>query len=198
MEGKMKFLTIAVLLFFIIGMFACGSKPEPEPIAGGTEVNVPEWYLNPPQDTNYLFATATSSSRDLQLATDKATHESRNKLAAQLEAKVSGLSKKFEEEVGLGDESELLSQFTQVSKIVVSTTLTGSRISKTKVLTEGGIYRSYVLMELPIGEAAAAFKAQISNNEALYTRFRSSQAFEELNDEVEKYEQFKKEQGLLR
>jgi len=114
-------------------------------------------------------------------------------LAAQLEAKVQGLTKKFEEEVGLGDDAEFLSQFTQVSKTVVSTTLT-----KTKVLTEGGLYRSYVLMELPVGAAAAAFKAQISDNEAMYTRFRSTQAFDELSEEVEKYEQFKKEQGLIR
>jgi len=194
----MRFLSMIVLLLFIVGMFACGGKPEPEPIMGGEEVNVPEWYLNPPQDPDYLFSAATASSRDLQLATDKAKQQARADLAAQLEAKVQGLTKKFEEEVGLGDDAEFLSQFTQVSKTVVSTTLTGTRVNKTKVLTEGGLYRSYVLMELPVGAAAAAFKAQISDNEAMYTRFRSTQAFDELSEEVEKYEQFKKEQGLIR
>lgn len=193
----MKFVTITVLLLFVIGMFACGAKPEPEPIDSGTEVNVPEWYLNPPQDPDFLFTPATATSRDLQLATNKASHQARVELATQLEAKVSGLSKNFVEEVGLGDDSEVLSQFNEVSKIVVSTTLNGSRVSKTKVYTEGGIYRSYVLMELPFGAAAAAFKAQIDNNKN-FIRFRATQAYEELNDEVEKYEQFKKEQGLLR
>ena len=194
----MRFVSMIVLLLLVVGMFACGGKPEPEPIMGGEEVNVPEWYLNPPQDPDYLFSPATASSRDLQLATDKAKQQARAELAAQLEAKVQGLTKKFEEEVGLGEDAEFLSQFTQVSKTVVSTTLSGTRVSKTKVLTEGGLYRSYVLMELPVGAAAAAFKAQIADNEAMYTRFRSTQAFEELSDEVEKYEQFKKEQGLIR
>jgi hypothetical protein len=198
MEEKMRIVSILVLTFFVLSMFACGSKPEPKPLMGGTEVNVPEWYLNPPQDSDYLYAAATATSKDMQLASEKAKQQGRADLATQLEAKVSGLTKKFEEEVGLGEEAEYLSQFTQVSKTVVSTVLTGTRVSKNELLSEAGIYRSYVLMELPVGAAAAAFKAQIANNEAMYTRFRSTKAFEELNDEVEKYEQFKKEQGMLK
>jgi len=36
----------------------------------------------------------------------------------------------------------------------------------------------------------------IKKQEHIYTRFRASQGFQELEDEVEKYEEYKKEQGI--
>ena len=61
---------------------------------------------------------------------------------------------------------------------------------------EDGLYRAYVLMEVPIGEANKVLAAQIKANEHLYTRFRAAQGFKELAEEVERYEKFKREQGL--
>jgi len=52
-----------------------------------------------------------------------------------------------------------------------------------------------VLAEYPIGAANEAFLEQIKRNEQMYTRFRSSETFKELNEEVERYEKWKKEQG---
>ena len=50
------------------------------------------------------------------------------------------------------------------------------------------------MMEMPIGEANARFVEKIKSQERLYTRFRASEAFEELDEMVEEYEQWKKEQ----
>ena len=52
-------------------------------------------------------------------------------------------------------------------------------------------------MELPIGPANSALLDAVKKQQNLYTRFRSSQGFQELEEEVEKYDQFKKEQGLI-
>jgi hypothetical protein len=76
--------------------------------------------------------------------------------------------------------------------------MNGTRVKNQDIKVENGIYRSYVLMELPLGAANAALMQQIRNNENMYTRFRATQAFDELETEVEKYEQFKKEQGMIR
>ena len=54
----------------------------------------------------------------------------------------------------------------------------------TGVKAEGGVYRAYVLMELPTGEAARRLMEQVKANEQLYTHFRSSEAFKELDAEV--------------
>ena len=45
----------------------------------------------------------------------------RAEVARQVEVKLQGIQKKFDEEVGAGENSTLLQQFTQATKTVVST-----------------------------------------------------------------------------
>jgi hypothetical protein len=156
--------------------------------------DVPDWFANPPQDPNYLFAANTATSQDLQLAIDKAVTGARTEVGRQMEVKVNGLQKKFEEETGVGQDAQLLSQFTSASKTVVSTQLSGSRIKFQKQLREGNLWRAYVLMEYPIGAASEAMMKAIRQNNQMYTRFRATEAFKDLDKEVEKYEDFKKQQ----
>jgi hypothetical protein len=111
-----------------------------------------------------------------------------------MEVKVNGLQKKFEEETGVGQDAQLLSQFTSASKTVVSTQLSGSRIKFQKQLREGNLWRAYVLMEYPIGAASEAMMKAIKANNQMYTRFRATESFKDLDKEVEKYEEWKKQQ----
>jgi hypothetical protein len=50
------------------------------------------------------------------------------------------------------------------------------------------------MMEMPIGEANARLVEKIKAQERLYTRFRASEAFEELDQMVQEYEEWKKQQ----
>ena len=158
------------------------------------EVNVPDWYLNPPKDANYIYAPASATSKDLQLSVDKASTDARAEIGRAIELKLNNLQKKFDEEVGTADNSNLLQQFTQATKIVVSTEMNGSQVIKKEVGKEGEAFRSYVLVEYPIGAALEAFNKQISKQQELYTRFRASETFKEMDDEVKKYEEWKKNQ----
>lgn len=159
--------------------------------------NLPGWYLKPPTDQNYLFGAATAVSRDLQLAINKAQADGRNALAQQLEVKYGSLNKRFVEEVGR-DGSQLLDQYTQAYKAVVSQVLYGSRARQQTLRTEGDMYRAVVLMELPIGEMSKKLLEQIRAQEQLYTRFRASEVFKELDAEVQRYDAWKREQGIPR
>ena len=186
MKNALLFLIIVSLVVSITG---CGGASV---VDSG---DIPEWYLNTPEDPNYLFAPSTATSKDLQLAVDKATTDGRAEIARQVETKVQSMQKQFSEEVGVGDNSTLLQQFTQATKTVVSESLSGSKILNKEVVKEGALFRSYVLVQYPIGAANDAFMQQIKKNEELYTRFRSSQAFEDLDKEVKKYEEWKDKQG---
>jgi hypothetical protein len=150
--------------------------------------------MHPPEDNNQLLGVATATSQDLQTAIDKAKQDGRVEIARQMDVRMAGLSKRFVEETGLDADAELLGMFTQVSKSVVSDSLTGSRVSRQQLGREGKIYRAYVMMEMPIGEANAKFVEKIRSQERLYTRFRASEAFEELDREVRKYEEWKQQQ----
>ncbi|MEW6686095.1 MAG: hypothetical protein AB1393_07820 [Candidatus Edwardsbacteria bacterium] len=187
--GKTIILILAVLTTALIG---CGG---PKTMQGTTPGEIPIWYENPPKDPNFLYAPNSQVSQDMQLAMDKATTDGRREIAAQQEVRVQALQKKFDEETGFGKDAELLQQFTQVTKTVVSTVLNGCRMINSKVVRDGEMWRAYVLMEYPVGAANQAFVQQLKANEKLYTRFRSTQAFKELEEEVAKYEEFKKQQG---
>ncbi len=180
------------MLLMAVFMASCGGdKPSTK---NKTNVDVPTWFLSPPQDPNFLYAAATGESRSMQIAMNKAKQEARTDIAQQLKVRMQGLVKKFEEEVGNGEETTLLSQFTQATKAVVNTELTGSKITEQEIRKEGNLYRVYVLMELPIGAASEALMDKLKKQEEMYTRFRSSQTFQELDKEIEKYEEFKKNQ----
>lgn len=152
--------------------------------SGAALDEVPEWMTNPPEQENALLGAGTGVSRTLQTATEKAETRARSDIASSMEVELQGLTKDFREEV----DGESLNQFTQVQKEVVSQVLRGVSVREEKVIKEDGRYRAYVLMEMPIGPAARSFLSKLRENEELYTRFRASEAFKELQKEVERYE----------
>jgi hypothetical protein len=156
---------------------------------------VPNWYNKVPTDPNYIIASATASSEDLQHAVNSAQEEGRVGVAREMRVKVQALFSRFREETGVGEDAEFLSMETDVSKSVVSETLVGCKARTQKIQKEDTLYRVYVLMELPVGRANQELLSKIKENERMYTRYRASEAFKELEKEVEKYEAFKKRQN---
>ena len=150
--------------------------------------NMPSWMMKPPDEVGYLFSTATATSQDMQMAIDKAKTAAQAQLAQQMETRLENLTKNFQEETGLAVGSQLLSEFTNATKTVAQQTLVGARIKEQKMVQDKGVYRSYVLMSLPLGEANQVLINQVKTNQELYTRFRSTQAFEELEKEINKLE----------
>lgn len=174
-------------VFGLLLLSACGPKNTtltPSPTEKAIE-NIPEWFLSPPNDSSHLFATATATSTDMQLSLRKAQTSAQTDISQQLENRLGNLTKSFQEEIGSDEGTEMLQQFTSATKAVTDQTLTGARVDQRKILPEEGIYRAYVLMSLPIGEANNLLMKKIKANESLYTRFRSTKAFEELNKELE-------------
>jgi len=186
-------LSITLAFVLLVSIFGCGGGPKG--LQNASEAVIPEWYTTPPTSADYLYAVNTATSQDMQLAVDKALTGARAEIGRQVELRIQGLQKRFDEEVGAGNNAQLLQQFTQASKTVVSASISGSRAKEQKIFKDGEIYRAYVLAEYPIGAANEAFLEQIKRNEQMYTRFRSSETFKELNEEVERYEKWKKEQG---
>jgi hypothetical protein len=150
---------------------------------------MPGWYKDPPNGNDkWLYAPATATSLDVQIAMNKAQAEGRAQLASQLEVKYGALTRRFAEETGLGSGAQLLSEYEQTYKAVVSQVLIGTRPKEQKYGVENGTYRAWVLMELPVGEASKKLLEQLRTQEQLYTRIQATKAYKELNDEVDKYE----------
>ena len=146
--------------------------------------DIPDWFTDLPEEDDRLFDAASATSRDLQVAIKKATADARLGLAGQLGTYLANHTKNFQEEVGLQEDSALLTQFSSATKEVVEQTLVGSKAERQEVLPEGNIYRVYVLMSLPLGEANQALMERIKANDELYTRFRATEAFADLEREL--------------
>ena len=145
---------------------------------------IPEWLLKPPADQEHLYAAASATSRDLQMALQKARINAQTDLAQQLNNRLANLTKQFQEETGLAGDSALLSQFSSATKAVTQQTLEGARVDQQQVLPEKEVYRAYVLMSLPLGQANQLLMSKLKANQELYTRFRATQAFDELDKEL--------------
>jgi hypothetical protein len=191
MRTVTQFFAAALLMVLVM---SCGGGSK-QAMQTTTEGDIPDWYLNKPEDPNFLYEPATATSQDMQLAVDKAVQAGRTGIGRQVETKIQGIQKRFQEETGVGEDAQLLDQFTSASKTVVSTSLTGSKEINKKIIKDGKMWRAYVLVQYPLGAAQEAFKAQVQKKEQLYTRFRATQVYKEMDDDVAKYEQWKKEQA---
>ena len=190
-EVPMRITLSSLLVMMAVVLLGCSSEQSLQSTDAG---NIPDWFMNVPKDPNFIYAAKTATSQDMQLAFDKASTDARAELGRQVEIKVEGLQKRFQEETGTNADAQLLDQFTQANKTVVSTSLSGSRITKQRQVKDGNLWRAYVLVEYPVGAANEAFLQQVKKNEQMYTRFRATQTFKELEDEVKKLDDAKKTQ----
>ena len=150
---------------------------------------IPQWLLKPPTDQDHLYAAASATSRDMQVAMQKARTAAQADLAQQVNTRLANLTKQFQEETGLAEDSALLSQFSSATKAVTQQTLEGAGVDQQKLLPEKEVYRAYVLMRLPLGQANQLLMSKLKANQELYTRFRATQAFDELDKELKNQDQ---------
>lgn len=118
----------------------------------------------------------------------KARTEAQLDLAQQLGTYLGNLTKSFQEETGLGNDSELLTQFSSATKSVTNETLIGAKQDDQEIIPEGEIYRVYTLMSLPLGKANQRLLDKIKADQNLLTQLRATQAFGELEKELEALE----------
>ena len=190
--------TFIYTLALALGTVACGG-PKTFDLAPDSARNTieeaPRWMLQVPHDDDHLTASATATSRDFQVALDKARGMAQVDVAQQLGARLSNLTKQFQEETGVAFDSELLTQFSSTTKAITSETLVGAHVAERRVVPEGHVYRAYVLMRLPIGRANELLMQTLSSQEALYTRFRATEAYADLDAELQRYEAWQAEQN---
>ena len=142
-----------------------------------------------------LAAVGIGESRTIALAIDKAKVRARTEMAHIISTKVDSLRKQFAEEIGEGKGSEVNAMFSSADKHLASQELAGTAPTDIKYQTKDGITTAYALVEQNPKILASAMENIGQQNKNMYTRFRASQAFKELDDEVKKYDEFKKNQG---
>ena len=148
--------------------------------------SVPEWMLNTPESDTAFYSAGTAVSSDLQLSIDKANLAAKRTLADRIGGEISSQLKEFVIETGdLYDSDVITLDIEQTTRnIIAQVNVAGYNPTKLEVYPLGRMYRTYVLLEYPVGSANDILVEQIRKNRLLYSKIRSSDSFQELEAEV--------------
>ena len=179
----MRYLNLLLVAVLVAALAACGGSEQL------TEDGYPVWYLNTPSDTEEeLFSIGEGSSNQRRIARQQATVDAQNQMAQKLGIKVESLQKLFEEEIATDEAANYHESFTNATRTITEQELTGGSITEMEIFErdDSGEYEVFILYSLPVGDARDELQNALSQDEELYVRFRESQAFDELENNLER------------
>ena len=130
--------------------------------------------------------------QDHSVAKDKAIMSAQGRMAESFEVKVDRLKKRFFEEIG-DNNPEINQSYTDVMKTVASVTLIGAIPVDTRYYNEPKTKKPHygVLLAINPKVINESILNEMSKKPKLYERFRASQAFEDLQKEIDNYKKEK-------
>lgn len=141
----------------------------------------PDWMTKVPTSNNAVYANGSAVSTDMSMADYKAKLFAYGKICMAAGGKVSQQAKVFMQDTAVAS--------TEISELAIKSMcpgvdITGTEIKEVKRISEGGRFRTYVLLALPTGEANALQKRkdQLKLNDR--AEKRSAEAFKELDDNL--------------
>ena len=188
---------ISILL--LIGLIGCANRPPVEISSIDYEIEkvetavsqIPKWYLEIPKDKENVYSTGTATAPDLQLAVDIATMNAKTTLADRINGRLDAMIKTFIAKVGQDDlDSEVLTEVEKVSKnLIAEVDVAGYVPTNVEVYPSGTQFRAFVLLTYSEKEARKVIVNRMRKNRLAYSKLKATDAWKELEDEVEKSKQ---------
>ena len=182
----------------IIGLSACSNKEPPslvdsaefeyktEKVIAGVNI-IPDWFKELPEHDKNIYSAGTAAAPDIQLAIDVATLNAKTVLADRINGKLDSMTKSFVAKIGQSDiDTSVLTEIETVTKnVIASVDVAGYSQIKLEVLPAGTQYRAFVLLEYSDVEAMKVMMNRLRKDRMIYSRIRSTKAWEELEREVQ-------------
>ena len=201
MKNSVFTLTLLFSTLTFLCLMGCGggkqtitSTPPPD-VKSGSTLDLPDWFLSPPKDPGYLFTATDATSPVLHIAISSAEQRGRAAIVLKLQQLTQTTANDFIAQAGVTD-PDIRSTFDAQSKSIAEELVQLLGRKELEVREEKSLYHAYVLMELPVGAEKEKLLQNIKEDKHLYDLFRSKQAFEQLNKDVEEYRKFKQQQGV--
>ena len=195
----MKYYGVGALAL-LVGLGACAKNPSPlgvintpmikyktEKVEAATS-NIPKWFKKLPKKDNSIFSVGSASAPDLQLSVDMATLNAKYTLADRINGKLDAMMKTFTSKIGTDDiDSSVLQEIEKVSKnVIASVDVAGYNPKEIEVFPSGTQFRAFVLLEYSDTEARKIVMNRMMKDKLVYSKIKSTNAFQELKKEVEK------------
>ena len=189
---------ISSVVAIAIGLGACQTNKEsitanPQIVYQTNTVSqqveqIPEWYLNIPSADDTIYSSGSAKAPDLQLAVDIAIMNAKTTLADRINGKLDSMTKSFVAKIGSTDlDTSVLNEIEKTSKnVIASVDVAGYVVDKSDITQEGTQYRAYVLLAYNSEEATKMMMNRMKRDRMIYSRIRSTEAWKELEDEVNK------------
>lgn len=200
---KRILLSIAV----VVGLVGCASnpqttikqtqdsiKPENKYERATTQVanlKVPDWFIQPPKATEQsMFTAGQATSTDLSMAVHKAILDADSKLSFQMKSRVDAMVKSYKaDSTTSGAEST-----TMLARKLTRTSITGHHQVDSQITQEGRMFRVFVLMRYPLGDANKLLAEENDTKARRAMNSGSRNALKEMNDGNDKAERREYEQ----
>ena len=196
----MKYYGVSAIAL-LVGLSACSSNPNPLSVIDtpmikyktekveATVKQIPKWYKKLPTEANKIYSVGASSSPDLQLSIDMATLNAKYTLADRINGKLDGMMKTFITRLGTDEDisATTMSEVERVTKnVIASVDVAGYNPKEIEVYPNGTQFRAFVLLEYSDAEARKIIMNRMMKDKLVYSKIKSTNAFKELKNEVEK------------
>lgn len=185
----MKIRTTMIMLAAAATLAACGeTKPQavdcPFP---GTNQPAPAWVCGEAPEGAGLTAVgfADKSGAGMNFMKQMAAAAARAELATSMKVEVSNMIKQYAETTGAGDAESVDQVNTSVTKQITSETLVGTKILRQISMPNGGLAVLVGVDTDSVTEIAeTALKTSMANDRALWQKFQSEKAFDEMAEDI--------------
>ena len=159
---------------------------------------IPKWYKQMPEEKGAIFTVGSATAPDLQLAVDIATLNGKVVLADRNNGKLKAMTKSWIAKFGQSDvDARVMTEIEKVAKnVIANVDVAGYNPVETEVFAAGTLYRAFVLLKYSDNEASKIIMNRLRKDRMVYSRLRSTQAWKELEREVEKSEKNDEAQSL--
>ena len=192
----MNKITTVSAIALAVGLNACANKEDvalqPEVVYKTEKVatqidNIPTWYMTMPESDDTIFSSGTAIAPDMQLAVDIAIMNAKTTLADRIIGKLDSMTKSFVAKIGSDDlDTSVLEEIEKTSKnVIASVDVAGYNVGEMDITQDGVQYRAYVLLAYNNEEATKVLMNRLRKDRMIYSRLRSTEAWKELEKEVE-------------
>lgn len=180
---KKAMFTLAALMM-VFALVSCGSDPAPADNNNVRGMDVPDFFLMPPQADDAIYGIGVAKSSDLARARDLAASRARADIAKQVAVSVETMLTDYFQEAGVEGDTQSMQFIESITKEVASIELSGATTKEAYIAEDGNVY---VMVEYPLNTFLEDQVADVfeRNEGAAFAEFKAEQALERLNAELE-------------